>query len=584
MHGTFVNGNRLAPDVPTELQDGDHIILGAEVRRGRETFPACAFDLAYRLTKFKKTFDYGLPDPSDMEDEGFEFSDMEDEAEHNSNDGLSVASSRPQLSQSSKMIDLTQDDSDQSSTHSGEFTHVSETKVDTEEVVMAADSFESFTDVVQNSKARTPIDIVSDLDGEESEAEESGNDRSDVSDDDRSDRSIKSADGDEPSVDDEEDSEASSEDDSESVIDYTRTEHEYDRVGTSEHYIKFDKNAEVPSSVVYDQDLDDGDSLADSGIGQNETETSGPLPSIRDHLETLRSYDVPHSYLLETVAAEFEDDVESASQVIETLASAASIYDRRAPRSHEPFHHRAPSPSDFVLAKPAQRQTATIKPSDLQHGSKALGAGTGKEDYFKAREVNKAAFKQNEIAAHGQVEERKQSSKFLENRRILKLKFKAPYKSPSERVNTKSDLDEILDISSTKVNEAITDATANEVQKQVGIHRPNIRINDIINRSTPDITIRASKRKAEEISTTLEEEVRAWASSPSSPPVVKSAEKLAPLMKVFTGEPSPQQVSVERPQKRLRMVLEKVGYAALGGVAVGAALFGSLVATAPEFV
>jgi hypothetical protein len=39
-----------------------------------------------------------------------------------------------------------------------------------------------------------------------------------------------------------------------------------------------------------------------------------------------------------------------------------------------------------------------------------------------------------------------------------------------------------------------------------------------------------------------------------------------------------------RPVKRFKKLFENVGYAALGGVAVGAGLFSVLVATAPEFM
>lgn len=53
MHGTYVNGGELQRKKPQTLQSGDVIVFGAEVRRGVETFPACAFQVTYEFLPAK---------------------------------------------------------------------------------------------------------------------------------------------------------------------------------------------------------------------------------------------------------------------------------------------------------------------------------------------------------------------------------------------------------------------------------------------------------------------------------------------------------------------------------------------------
>jgi pSer/pThr/pTyr-binding forkhead associated (FHA) protein len=53
MHGTYLNTAELARKQPTVLRDGDNLVFGAEVRRGPETFPACAFRVNYKFFPYK---------------------------------------------------------------------------------------------------------------------------------------------------------------------------------------------------------------------------------------------------------------------------------------------------------------------------------------------------------------------------------------------------------------------------------------------------------------------------------------------------------------------------------------------------
>lgn len=53
MHGTYLNDRRLDKNYPRELIDGDVLVLGAEVKRGVETFPACSFQINYEIRPYE---------------------------------------------------------------------------------------------------------------------------------------------------------------------------------------------------------------------------------------------------------------------------------------------------------------------------------------------------------------------------------------------------------------------------------------------------------------------------------------------------------------------------------------------------
>jgi hypothetical protein len=123
---------------------------------------------------------------------------------------------------------------------------------------------------------------------------------------------------------------------------------------------------------------------------------------------------------------------------------------------------------------------------------------------------------------------------------------------------------------------------------------------DLRNTPTPEVATKSLKRKAPEISDVIEGEVREWAtkdaSIPSanadSSPVDQTSASLPTPVESATRSRQvdicafvrPNSMSQERPQKKLKRFAEAVGYAALGGLAVGAGLFSVLVATAPDFV
>jgi hypothetical protein len=123
-------------------------------------------------------------------------------------------------------------------------------------------------------------------------------------------------------------------------------------------------------------------------------------------------------------------------------------------------------------------------------------------------------------------------------------------------------------------------------------HKPRsgLGINDIINNAST--TTQSLKRKADDISDATDAELRMWAkSSTASNNDMKGSADVA-ASEIQTSAPSAgtdvvpllADAPASRPTKKLKKLLENVGYAALGGVAVGAGLFSVLVATAPDFL
>jgi len=114
MHGTYHNSSpRLETGEMRPLSNGDIVVFGAEVKRGPEIFPACAFRVDYQLVECKATNTYGFPASSDIEDEEqYDISENEfDDEEPSSVDGVSVDSpTLVKAAQSVDAVDLTKDE------------------------------------------------------------------------------------------------------------------------------------------------------------------------------------------------------------------------------------------------------------------------------------------------------------------------------------------------------------------------------------------------------------------------------------------------------------------------------------------
>lgn len=113
--------------------------------------------------------------------------------------------------------------------------------------------------------------------------------------------------------------------------------------------------------------------------------------------------------------------------------------------------------------------------------------------------------------------------------------------------------------------------------------RSAIKIPDIIENCSPFLRTTSLKRKSDNISHATDHELRNWAKSVASgiSPVVTHSDLQDTVQDVSSGIIAPAPSALEpRPAKRFKKLLENVGYVALGG----ATLFAALVATAPELV
>ncbi|CAD6445264.1 78ea0c9a-8812-41e0-8f71-b7e5f3781694 [Sclerotinia trifoliorum] len=110
MHGTFVNGEKLDNEAKA-LKINDRIVFGITVRRGMDSFPPCHFNINYEVLPWKKPHSYAVPDSSDDEDEGYNYSDEDMSEGVSSQDGASIKMIRcSTVAQSIDAIDLTGDD------------------------------------------------------------------------------------------------------------------------------------------------------------------------------------------------------------------------------------------------------------------------------------------------------------------------------------------------------------------------------------------------------------------------------------------------------------------------------------------
>jgi hypothetical protein len=121
--------------------------------------------------------------------------------------------------------------------------------------------------------------------------------------------------------------------------------------------------------------------------------------------------------------------------------------------------------------------------------------------------------------------------------------------------------------------------------------RSGLSITDIIEAESTVHHAKSLKRKAEDISDATEDELRIWANntsstneSPGSSEIAVLKSEAAVSSEVPEASDPASQAPENRPVKRFKKLFENVGYAALGGVAVGAGLFSVLVATAPDFM
>lgn len=289
---------------------------------------------------------------------------------------------------------------------------------------------------------------------------------------------------------------------------------------------------------------------------------------------------------------------------------------------------RQPSPSDAAMVKsaaPSQPDRNLASVCDLGTFGKStaqiLGDKTGKNAFFEAREVNKAKFgaeakpirtgffapfKSTKPSGFGQSE-----AQTINNvgigfgtgignivKATTSLESAFPTRDPCSFLDKPDQTRTPARTSSPQLD--MTSAYSYNVSKNSATttvptptNSRGIKIDDIIEPSTPQRPLRL-KRKADEISDITDEELRLWAkasntSNTSKSTLDKAVTKSQAITKIAVTCPAVASSTTPvvpdvRPTKRMKKLLENVGYAALGGVAVGAGLFTVLVATAPDFL
>lgn len=142
--------------------------------------------------------------------------------------------------------------------------------------------------------------------------------------------------------------------------------------------------------------------------------------------------------------------------------------------------------------------------------------------------------------------------------------------------------------SSVRYNESKASKISDPIKADVLLSgRSGLSINDIIDDGPNDLADVTLKRKAADISDVIEDEIKNWASKfPSNTTENSTATthdgEIPQVSDIsFTAILT---ASEHRPVKKVRKYIERLGYAAIGGAAVGATLFSVLVATAPEFM
>ncbi|KAG9230872.1 hypothetical protein BJ875DRAFT_384188, partial [Amylocarpus encephaloides] len=261
-----------------------------------------------------------------------------------------------------------------------------------------------------------------------------------------------------------------------------------------------------------------------------------------------------------------------------------------------------PSPSDAALVKMAPPKPANdmvtfpLRVPEAGQDSASLGEKSGKHAYFEAREQNKSkvstsidakadlatiqipTLESKSWAGTGAGKDDALVNDVLNVTSGSSANTTSIF-STSAAMGINSSLRDPFGMKLSTVAERrnspeydMTSAVTFNESKAKAI-RSRLSIHDIIDTASreesPGVGGRlGGKRKASEISDTIQDEVRAWAKNSTVPSQISDKVSTTPEM---------------RSVKRLKTFMERATYAAVGGVAVGAGLFFSLVATAPNF-
>lgn len=717
MHGTFLNNIELQRKDSRILNDDDIVVFGVEVRRGVESFPACAFRINYEFLPWKtgQANTFKFPESSDVEDEhsGEDVYGMERQEEPYSDDDSSIESRPAKLSTSIYSIDLTRDES--------EVAEVFEVPQGGGSIVDGQASADRrlmdtvVTEVAEHAPstgeyAENPLVLI-DSDAED---ENSASDSENLSDEVESEvpDSIcygSEADSDSGDCDQEHTVEASEvavpdcqghETSQEVVFDTispqtqasinTPLSNMRTRIETSEEIMSDDDNqsdlglSDVGTNGIralfedetFENDCQNQEHQAESDRlrGNSNLDDNGGID-----LDSADIHEVPFATPISTKKVETSKRVTFASLPSDSdtggifatsiapqssfpsgsytsfgIPGGASTFSAHSKSDvalggHNTDHanqcrsdfvrgfsfDRQPSPSDAAMVKNAahlsRMRDQIANPVTVYHlpsqdwrqlTAQSLGDKTGKHAFFLARESNRTKVNAGDSAAQ-QLPQPVQATRASASTQAANNTFGVGDSSRNENVNIPSalpsmsqrqpvpflddhshapsinravspepDMTSAVRYNDSKASMAISGSNQSTSVKQT---RSTLNIPDDVEHLSKDQATKTLKRKADNISEAIEEEVRIWASSPSSDAAkkpVKDASNMSILASQTQTPQSSSHVSLatmaslpeHQPTKRLKRFAEAAGYAALGGAAVGACLFSVLVTTAPDFL
>lgn len=332
---------------------------------------------------------------------------------------------------------------------------------------------------------------------------------------------------------------------------------------------------------------------------------------------------LPEQAALPTPNAEIHVEIDRTPQTTLSVGMPPITIAERAPEDQSTktlFHSthreipmpylsfRQPSPSDAAMVKTQVAPATTPISAPVQ----SLGDVTGKGAFFEAREVNKVNLRRFAEPSEEQLGNNPIPKPFafgsLHAPQFDSVGFVCSMCLNSEAQNTGltdsamptrdecSFLDRpditpvaprapspIPDMTSAMTYTASKDSIAAAAKS---VTKPRVlKIQDMCDR--PLATPVSLKRKAQEISSASDEELRIWANGTSHDVQNTSANTtLANHDSVNTASDKPLltvNLDIPRPTKRFRKFMERVAYMAVGGVAFGAIGFSALVATAPSY-
>ncbi|KAI9743453.1 MAG: hypothetical protein M1818_002765 [Claussenomyces sp. TS43310] len=613
MHGTRLNDTQLCPHEYAKINNGDTVVFGAEVRRGPEVFPACSFVLNYEFCPSSPSMNtIKFPESSDIEEEDYT-SDVESRSGDDDDDtpAENVPHSHPKSTTTIEPIDLTgdsdescsglQDASDEHPTYAEQSYDLSGEDLDGSDW-----KFGLYLDGIEPRQmqdvTRHALDIPNSVfDGE------------------NEDGSLEIPDS----------------------YSHSEVREDFGTLAASGGGLGVEKN--MLHSSEHGPESTPSSSLTEPEIISRHTSA---LPSIDSHqggasvgsfedveMDTAIAYVNPG---LTSAMESFTQNDRSCSASVTTPARAGHSVINKDPSNKAESHmwtrsmftasaERQPSPSDAALVKnPAAinkestEASAPVSSLDASHvvnqapmthlsywdwnavTARELGDKTGKHAFFQAREENRvrvnAEGSSYDIGPETHEKDKDSDSASDEFRPSKPLPF--GYRNGDEdsvlsgdsRTAPNDQATSAETKNSTLANSDVPSVTFPEKSKQskpTTSTRSSLKIHDIVDQQGGILESTACqilKRKADAISDMREDEIQAWAASRTRDQTTQS--DILELSEVRAPPVATSTVSNHEPRstKKLKRFAEAVGYATLGGVAVGAGLFSVLVATAPDFV